>query len=125
MRKKRLDNQPPFATNEWGWRYHHIGIPTDKSFPGEDYISSFKLYHSGFETSPFGIEWMRFERDSPIPELIKTIPHVAFEVDDLEFELKKHNFNILTPPNSPSDNVRVAMIEHNGAPIELIEFRKY
>jgi len=24
--------------------------------------------------------------------------------------------------NPPSDGVRVAMIEHNGAPIELIEF---
>jgi len=25
-------------------------------------------------------------------------------------------------PNPPSDGIRVAMIEHNGVPIELIEF---
>ncbi|HPT21986.1 MAG TPA: hypothetical protein PLR88_08590 [Bacteroidales bacterium] len=119
----RLDNELPSAISEWGWKYHHIGIPTDKSFPGEEYISSFRLYHSGFETSPFGVEWMRFESNSPVNELIKTVPHIAFEVDNLELELEKHNFKIITPPNSPSEGARVAMIEHNGAPIELIEFR--
>jgi hypothetical protein len=31
---------------------------------------------------------------------------------------------VITEPNSPSDGTRVAMIEHNGAPIELIEFGK-
>jgi len=30
----------------------------------------------------------------------------------------------LMVPNSPSKGVRAAMIIHNGAPIELIEFRK-
>jgi hypothetical protein len=29
---------------------------------------------------------------------------------------------ILIPPNSPSDGVRVAFIVENGAPIELLEF---
>ena len=42
---------------------------------------------------------------------------------DLDLELSKRDFEILTKPNSPSDDVRVAMIKHNGAPIELIEFK--
>ncbi len=67
---------------------------------------------------------MRFEPDSPISDLIKSIPHIAFEVDNLDLELSRQNFNILTPPNSPGEGTRVAMIEHNGAPIELIEFEK-
>jgi len=29
-----------------------------------------------------------------------------------------------TKPNSPADKIRVAMIVHNGAPIELMEFSK-
>ena len=78
----------------------------------------------GFENSPFGIEWMRFEKDSPIHELVQRIPHIAFEVDDIALELKKHNLNVITQINSPGKGVRVAMIEHNGAPIELIEFEK-
>ncbi len=92
--------------------------------PNEKYLTQFKFYVSGFDTSPFGIEWMRFEKDSPINQLIQEIPHIAFEVNNIDQELREHNFTILTQPNSPSDRVRVAMIEHNGAPIELIEFRK-
>jgi hypothetical protein len=79
---------------------------------------------SGFSESPFGIEWMRFEKNSPIDRLIQTIPHLAFEVADLDYELSVHDLKVLTEPNSPSDGVRVAMIEHNGAPVELIEFVK-
>ena len=82
------------------------------------------MYVSGFETSPFGVEWMRFETGSPVHPLVKKVPHVAFEVKDIEAELQKHHLTILTPPNSPAEKVRVAMIEHNGAPIELIEFER-
>ena len=120
----RLESEPPLATSEWGWKYHHLGIPTDKIIEGEKYIPQFKFYVSGFNTSPYGIEWMRFDYDSPIHDLIKKVPHIAFEVVDLGLELSRINFNILTPPNSPGDGIRVAMIEHNGAPIELIEFEK-
>jgi hypothetical protein len=78
------------------------------------------MYVQGFDTSPYGIEWMRFEPGSPISELIKTVPHVAFEVDDLESELE--GMEILSDISSPSDGVRVAMIVDNGAPVELMEF---
>jgi len=67
---------------------------------------------------------MRFEPGSPIHPLIQTIPHLAFEVDDLDYELAHRGLVVLTPPNPPSEGVRVAMVEHNGAPIELIEFKK-
>jgi len=63
---------------------------------------------------------MRFDPDAPYPEAIKTIPHVAFEVDDLAIALIGQE--ILIPPNSPSAGVKVAMILDHGAPIELIEF---
>jgi len=120
----RQDFELPSCIEKWGWKYHHLGIPTYEKLPHEKYLPQFKFYISGFSTSPFGIEWMRFEPDSPINKLVQTVPHLAFEVEDLDLELKTHNFKIITEPNSPSDGVRVAMIEHNGAPIELIEFEK-
>ncbi|MCP4726468.1 MAG: VOC family protein [bacterium] len=103
-----------------GWRYHHLGIPTDTPRPDEVYLEKLGMYVSGFKTSPFGIEWMRFEENSPISELIRTVPHIAFEVDDIETALK--SVNIEAEISSPSEGVRVAMLIHNGAPIELIEF---
>jgi hypothetical protein len=122
MDRVRKDSEPPLAIYEWGWRFHHLGIPTEKPVEGERYLETFKFFIAGFETSPFGIEWMRFEPGSPVHELIRSVPHIAFEVDDLDKELARSDFHIITQPNSPSHGVRVAMIEHNGAPIELIEF---
>lgn len=124
MNKLRLDHEMPKCFSEWGWKYHHIGIPTHEQKQDEKYLSRFKLYVSGFDTSPFGIEWMRYEEGSPISELVQTVPHIAFEVEDLDYELAVHNLKVITPPNPPSEGVRVAMIEHNGAPVELIEFEK-
>lgn len=121
---KRKDHEPPLATVKWGWRYHHLGIPIPAPRPGMTAIPELKISVSGFETSPYGIQWMRFDQDSGFPEAIRTLPHVAFEVDDLERALRDCGAEVLTPPNSPSPGVRVAMIRHDGAPIELIEFRK-
>lgn len=101
-------------------RYDHIGIPTTVPREGETYLPQFGMYVSGYDDSPFGVEWMRFEPQSPLPELVKTVPHVAFAVDDLEAELRGKE--ILIEPNSPSEGVRVAFIIDNGAPIEFIEY---
>lgn len=118
----RLEHELAECVEKWGWKYHHMGIPTKEHFEDERYIPHLKFYVSGFPTSPFGIEWMRFDKDSPIHPLIQKVPHIAFEVKNLEEELTRRPFHLLTPPNLPSEGVRVAMIEHNGAPIELIEF---
>lgn len=116
----RKDHEPPQALAEWGWRFHHLGVPTTIPQKDEDYLEPFKMYVAGFKTSPFGIQWMRFAPDSPVDPLIQRIPHPAFEVDDLDAALVGKE--ILTLPNSPSPGVRVAMILHDGCPVELIEF---
>jgi hypothetical protein len=120
--KKREDHEPPPVIAELGWRYHHLGIPTSVPRPGERYVKHLKIHVAGFETSPYGIEWMRFDPDCPVSELVRTLPHVAFEVDDLDSALEGKE--VIGQPDSPSGGVRAAMIVHNGAPIELIEFAK-
>jgi len=118
----RHEKEFPRATEEWGWKYHHLGVPTNEIKEGEIYISQFKFFVSGFPNSPFGIEWMRFEEDCPMHSLIQTIPHLAFVVKDLNEELEKRAFKLLNPPNEPIGGIRVAMIEIDGAPVELMEF---
>jgi hypothetical protein len=120
--KKRKDNEPPLAISKLGMRFHHVGIPTNEYKPNEKYIEQYKLYVSGFETSNFGIEWMRFEKGSTVPEIIQKIPHLAFEVDNLDSAIKWRK--LIGEINSPSKGVRVAMILENGAPVELLEFDK-
>jgi hypothetical protein len=103
-------------------KYHHIGIPTDTPREDERYLEDYKMYVSGYERSPYGIEWMRFEADCPLPEIVKTIPHIAFEVEDLIEAIKGKE--VLIEPNSPSEGVMVAFIIDNGAPVELLEINK-
>lgn len=100
-------------------RYHHVGIPTTIRRQNERYLREHRVYVSGYESSPYGIEWMRFEPECQLPDLVKTIPHVAFEVEDLSAALEGKE--ILIAPNSPSAGVTVAFIVDNGAPIELLQ----
>ena len=100
-------------------KYHHLGIPTAESRPGEEYLPEFGMHVSGYETSPYRIEWMRFEADSPVPELVQRVPHIAFEVDDLEAALEGRE--VLIAPNSPSPGVHVAFVVDDGAPVELMQ----
>jgi hypothetical protein len=118
----RRDHEPPPVVSKLGWRYHHVGIPTDSPRPNETHLEAFGLHVSGFSTSPFGIEWMRYSDDSPLHPAIKTMPHVAFEVDDLDAALEGQE--IIYSPGSPSEGVRAAMILVDGAPVELIWFSR-
>jgi hypothetical protein len=120
----RKDHEPPEVIDRLGWRFHHLGIPIKTPIPGEVYYPHLKIHVQGFKTSPFGIEWIRFDDDCPLHQLIKSIPHLCFEVDDLDKALQDNDFEVLTAPNAPSAGVRAAMIVHNGAPVELIEFCK-
>lgn len=118
----RKEKDLPQAITDWGWQYHHLGVPTQEIKKGERYIPQFKFFVSGFPNSPFGIEWMRFEKDCPMHPLIQNVPHLAFVVKDLDDELAKRDFKVLNPPNEPMGGVKVAMIEVDGAPVELMEF---
>ena len=65
---------------------------------------------------------MHFEDDSPISYLNQTIPHITFEVDNLDVtpEGKDMNREISTP----SSGISVAIIVENSALIEHLEFIK-
>jgi len=117
---RRKDHELPLAVSEWGWKFHHLGIPVETPMPGERYIPHLGIYVTGFESSPYGIEFMRFEPQSKIHELVKRLPHLAFVVEDLVKAIEGKV--LLAEINSPSPGVKVAMIEHQGAPVELMEF---
>ena len=101
-------------------KYNHIGIPTTSTFEGEIDLPHLKITVSDHENNPFGIQWQRYWKDAPYPDIVKMIPHVAFEVDDLDAALVGKK--IIIHPNSPSEGVVVAFIEVNGAPVELMQY---
>ncbi|MGB7054603.1 MAG: hypothetical protein WBE28_04710 [bacterium] len=89
---------------------------------GEVHLEDYKVYHYGYDKSEYGIEWMRYEKDCQLPEIVKTVPHVAFEVEDIYEAIKDKE--VIIEPNSPSEGIIVAFIEENGAPVEFIQIKK-
>jgi hypothetical protein len=100
-------------------KFDHIGIPTTSRFDGEIELPHLQMTVSDHQDNPFGIQWQRYWDDAPYPDLVKTVPHVAFEVEDLGTALEGHK--VIIEPNSPSHGVTVAFVEVNGAPVELMQ----
>ncbi len=101
-------------------KYHHLGIPTTQPQAGEMYLERYHFHCTDHERNEMGIQWMRYEPECTLPEIVKTLPHVAFEVDDLAQALKGHE--VLIAPNSPSPGVLVAFVLVDGAPVEFLQF---
>lgn len=102
-------------------QYHHLGIPTTEIREGEKFVPHLNIYVSGYDTSEYKIEWVRFApgaEDFYHPLMLK-LPHIAFTVDDLQQELigKK----LIWGPYQSLPGFTVAFIEENGALVELIE----
>ena len=102
-------------------RYHHYGIPTTEKRPDETLVETqgFRFYSTPFDANKWHIQWHRFPEGHGLPDLIAKVPHIAFQVDDLDKEVQ--NAKILFGPYSPLEGYRVAMIEEQGIPIELVE----
>lgn len=103
-------------------KYHHIGIPTQVKREGEQYDKKFKIWMVGCEKSPYSIEWLRYEKDCPFPELVKTVAHVGFAVDDMDEAIAGKN--VIIEPCYINETLRIAFIEYDGAPVEFLEFKK-
>jgi hypothetical protein len=104
-------------------KYDHIGIPTKEEKEGANYIESIKAYITPSSENKYGIEWVRILDDSPMPAILKTLPHVGFRVDDIEEAVKDVVAeNIIVPICSPAEGMRIAFIMDNGAPIEFLEY---
>ena len=102
------------------YRYNHTGIPTTQKLKDEKYLAQYDIFTSGYEENEFNIEWMRYGDKCTLPDIVKRLPHVAFEVDDLAEAIEGHQ--IIIEPNSPSEGLVVAFILVNGAPVELMQW---
>jgi hypothetical protein len=98
--KKQREN--PHAEVQSHWRSHRRGLRRENRSAASE---SHGEHHAN---NPFGIQLRRYWPDAPVPELVKRVAHVAFEVDDLDAALQGRN--VIIAPNSPSKGVRVAVI---------------
>lgn len=102
-------------------KFHHYGIPTIKKRADESLVEvgGYRFYSTPFEGNKWHIQWHRFPEGHGLPELVTQVPHIGFQVEDLDAEIA--GCKVLFGPYTPLDGYRVAMIEEHGVPIELIE----
>lgn len=99
--------------------FHHIGIPTQTKHKDEAYLEGGKLFVTDAGASPYKIEWLRFEPGSPMPAELKTLPHVAFMVKDLQAAMAGKK--VLIEPFEPMEGLKVGFILHDGVPVEFMQ----
>ncbi|WP_282136381.1 VOC family protein [Seonamhaeicola maritimus] len=104
------------------YKFSHVGIPTtdDKNWDG--FYEPLRIHYTEFDKDEYNIEWVKFEKDSSMHPLVQNLPHTAYYVDNMEAALAGKN--IIVETFSPGEGVRVAFIEHNGAPIEFMEIKQ-
>jgi hypothetical protein len=99
--------------------FSHIGIPTTEEKQWDGFYAPGKIHFTDFAKDEFGVEWIKCEADSLMPELFQKVAHVAYLVDNIEQALEGKE--VLVETFSPGEGVRVAFIVHNGSPVEFME----
>jgi hypothetical protein len=121
MAERRRNREDPPAVARFGWRYHHLGIPHSSPRDGELHLKKLGVHVCGFETCPYGVEWMRFDTHCQVPEIVKTVPHLGVcrrqLGDRAPRKADPHSTELAINPGCG-----VAFILDEGAPIELLEF---
>ena len=97
----------------------HIGIPVKQKPAKTTYLAAAKLYITDPADSKNNIEFLFFEPECAMPEIVKNSTHIAYCVDDIAAELK--GAEVLIPPFDPFPNVKAAFILEDGIPIELMQ----
>ena len=101
-------------------QFHHIGLPTDDSHPGEYFVEDTKVWVTDPRKHPYLVEYLRFEPDSPVTGPVRDLPHIAYRVDDIHEAIKGEN--VILEPFQPSPNFTVAFMLKEGAVIEYMQF---
>ncbi|MBM3199157.1 MAG: hypothetical protein FJZ58_07905 [Chlamydiae bacterium] len=66
-------------------------------------VGGFKCYFTPFEANKWHIQWHRFPEEHGLSEWITKVPHIAFQVDDLDREIE--GAKILFGPYSPCQGI--------------------
>lgn len=100
------------------YKFHHFGIPVKEGLEQGIYSEKAGMYTVD-NPGKFRVQWHQFTNKSPLHPLLKTVPHVAFKVDDLMQAIDGED--VILGPYEPIDDYFVAVINDNGVPIELIQ----
>ena len=99
--------------------FDHVGLPTDQKQPDELYVAETKVWVTDPAAHPYRVEYLRYEADSPVSGPVRDLPHIAFQVDNLDKYMEEGE--IVLGPFEPTDTLRVVFMFKDGAVFEYME----
>ncbi len=100
-------------------KFHHYGVPTEQKQADEKFIDGAGVWVTDPTAHPYCVEFLRFEADSGMPDLLKQQPHAAFEVESLEVAMEGKE--VVVEPFDATEELRVAFIRDGDALIEIMQ----
>jgi hypothetical protein len=102
-------------------RFDHVGLVTDERKARESWVEATRVWVTSPRDHPFNVEWLRFEPDSPVTGSLRTQPHIAYRVDDVEEAVAGHD--VLAEPFDVGNGfLTVAFVEVEGAVVEFMQY---
>ena len=101
----------------------HLGIPVQRKTMEHQYtyVEPIKLHVTNADNHEYKLQYVYPERESPLPESVKTENHLAIEVENIEDEIK--NFDeILYPPVDVFGKMKICFVRKENIIFELTEF---
>ena len=102
--------------------FDHLGITAFEPMPGEDWIEQSRCWVTNPRNHPESIEFLRYEPDCTVPDLVKNNPHVAFRVVDIAPYIKGQQ--IIIPPFVVGDFVEAVFIWKYNTVFEYMRYLK-
>ena len=101
--------------------FDHIGVITDEPQEGEVFVDATRVWVTSPRDHPFHIEYLRFEPDSTVEGHLRSDPHIAYRVDDVEAALAGHDV-LLAPFEVGGGFCRVAFVLIDGVVVEFMQY---
>ena len=100
----------------------HVGLRAYEPQPGENWIEQSRCWVTSPRDHPESIEFLRYEPDSTVPDLVKDNPHFAYRVDDIAPHIKGQQ--IIIPPFIVAGFVEAVFIWKHGTVFEYMRYLK-
>lgn len=101
--------------------FDHIGITTTEKKENAFWVENTKVWVTNPKEHPLGVEWLRYEPDSPCPRELIENPHVAYRVKSLGEASR--GMELLLGPMVVDDFVRVGFYRYTDG--SIVEFMEY
>jgi hypothetical protein len=102
--------------------FDHVGITTTVPQPDENWVEQSRVWVTNPRNHPEHIEFLRYEHDTTVPEIVRANPHIAYRVAALEPHIAGQD--ILIPPFVVGDFLEVVFIWKYNTVFEYMHYLK-